>query len=302
MCLAVAASALMLATTALAAAPTAATGIARPVTATTATLTGTISPNGQATTYRFEYGTTTAYDSVTADQTTTTHTSVSATVGNLTPGTTYHYRLMITSPAGAKAGSDKTFTTPAAISLAAAPGVITPGKATTLSGQLTSANPAGVKVTLQQDPAPFHVFDLTNVATATTDASGKFTFSQAPTANTDYRVTADNPRAFSPIVTVKVPLRVVLAVSTTNVKRGKSVTFSGSVTPPRDGLAARIQKLVNGHWRTIKTTLLAASRDPQISTFKTAVRVRTRGRYRAFVAGGVANLAGTSGSYTIRVH
>jgi hypothetical protein len=65
---------------------------------------------------------------------------------------------------------------------------------------------------------------------------------------------------------------------------------------------ARIQKLVNGHWRTVKTTLLATSKNPEVSTFKTAIRVRARARYRAFVAGDARNLAGTSGGYTIRVH
>jgi hypothetical protein len=299
----------MLATTALAAtpiaAPTAATGPARPVTDTTATLTGTINPNGQATTYHFEYGTTTTYGSVTADQTTEateSQTAASATVGSLTPGTTYHYRLLITSPAETKPGADRSFTTRAGISLAPAPGVITTGQQTTLSGQLIAANRAGVKVTLKADPAPFNAYELIPVATATTDATGRFTFSQAPTANTEYRVTADNPYAFSAIVTAMVRLRVALAVSTTNVKRGKSVTFRGSATPPRNGQVARIQKLVNGHWRTVKTTLLAASKDPQVSTFKTAIRVRARARYRAFVAGDARNLAGTSGGYTIRVH
>ena len=303
--LAIAASALTMATTASAAAPTAATGPARSVTGTTATLTGTIDPNGQATTYRFEYGTSRAYGSVTPDQTTAatqTKTAAAATVGSLTAGTTYHFRLVITSPAGTKAGGDKTFTTSAGISLGTSPGVITFGKQTILSGQLTAGNAAGVKLTLEQDPAPFNVSEFKNVTTATTDATGKFTFTQAPTTNTNYRVTARNPDASSVIVTVKVRLRVALAVSSTSVKRGKRVTFSGSVTPPRNGQVVRIQKRVNKHWRTVKTTLLAASSDPQVSTFKTSIRVRARSRYRAFVAGDAANAAGASGGQTIRVH
>ena len=52
--------------TAFAGAPAAATGAASAVTATTATLNGTCHPNKESTTYRFEYGTTTAYGSQTA--------------------------------------------------------------------------------------------------------------------------------------------------------------------------------------------------------------------------------------------
>jgi hypothetical protein len=46
------------------AAPTVTTGTASSVTSTTATISGTVNPNGAATTYQFQYGTTTGYGSV----------------------------------------------------------------------------------------------------------------------------------------------------------------------------------------------------------------------------------------------
>ena len=53
--------------TALAATPTATTGSAKNITATTATLTGTVDPNHIATNFHFEYGRTTTYGSGTPD-------------------------------------------------------------------------------------------------------------------------------------------------------------------------------------------------------------------------------------------
>jgi hypothetical protein len=305
-CLAIVTTALLLPVTASAAAPTAATGAAKSVTATSATLTGTLNPNGQATTYRFEYGPTATYGSTTPDQGPTAaskgNMAVSAGVGSLTPGATYHFRLVVTNPAGVKPGRDKTFTTSAGISLAAAPRTITFGRQTVLSGQLTSAKPGGVKITLEQDPAPFNVSEFKNVTTATTDATGKFTFSQAPTTNTAYRVTAKNPDASSSTVTVRVRMRVTLTVSTTRPKRGKTVTFSGSVAPQHNGQLVRIQKRVGKRWRTVTSTVLAASTDPQVSKFRKRVRIRANGVYRAFVAGDVSNAAGASRRKVIRVH
>jgi uncharacterized protein (TIGR02145 family) len=64
---------------------------------TTATLNGTVNCSGLSTTVTFEYGTTTSYDStVTASQSPVTGDgirNVSADISNLTPFTTYHFRV-----------------------------------------------------------------------------------------------------------------------------------------------------------------------------------------------------------------
>ena len=87
----------------------AATGI----TDTAATLNGSVNANGSSTTVSFEYGLTTAYG------TRRRHSrvrhrhhrhGVSATLGGLLPGTTYHYRVVATSGRHG-AGEDLTFTT-----------------------------------------------------------------------------------------------------------------------------------------------------------------------------------------------
>jgi hypothetical protein len=61
-----------------------------------------------------EYGTTTAYGSVTTVQalaTTTAQTPVSAVLGGLLPGTIYHFRLVASNADGTTDGADHTFTT-----------------------------------------------------------------------------------------------------------------------------------------------------------------------------------------------
>ena len=96
------------------AAPVAVTGSATSVTVTSATLNGTVDPNGRATTWYFEYGTSTSYGSKTADKSAgsgTSTTSVSAPVSGLTRGRLYHYRLVATSDAGTSRGADQTFST-----------------------------------------------------------------------------------------------------------------------------------------------------------------------------------------------
>ena len=98
-------------------APTATTSAASSVTATGARLNGKVDPNGRATTYLFEYGTTTSYGTKTSSSSAgsgSNSTNVSKTVSGLKAGTTYHFRIVATSDAGSVAGADQVFTTQSA--------------------------------------------------------------------------------------------------------------------------------------------------------------------------------------------
>jgi hypothetical protein len=81
-----------------------------------ASLTGEATAEIGPVTYQFEYGTTTAYGSLAPDPAAQAdEPTVSADIPGLTPGTEYHYRLVVKNSAGKTAeGSDKTFTTKAA--------------------------------------------------------------------------------------------------------------------------------------------------------------------------------------------
>jgi hypothetical protein len=99
----------------LAQAPLVTTGPAKWETSATTTLTGTVNPNGLATTVQFEYGTTTAYGTVKSvtlsPNNGATEKSVSVDLGTLTAGTTYRYRISATNAIGTTVGEDRTFVT-----------------------------------------------------------------------------------------------------------------------------------------------------------------------------------------------
>jgi phosphodiesterase/alkaline phosphatase D-like protein len=95
-------------------APDVTTGDATNVGPTTATLTGRVNPRGRATSYVFDYGTTTSYGSRTAATSAGSGGSTvnaSANVTGLAPGTRYHYRLVAFSDVATINGADRTFTT-----------------------------------------------------------------------------------------------------------------------------------------------------------------------------------------------
>lgn len=75
---------------------------------------GSVNPLGTATDYYFEYGTSTAYGSATAPLSAgggVDPVTVSTSVNGLTPGTTYHVRLVATSSIGTTHGDDQAITT-----------------------------------------------------------------------------------------------------------------------------------------------------------------------------------------------
>jgi hypothetical protein len=94
--------------------PTATTLAATLLAAAAAQLNGSVNPNGTSTTYYFEYGTTASYGTQTTSASAgsgSTALSVSATLSGLTPGTTYHFRIVATNGAGVASGTDLTFVT-----------------------------------------------------------------------------------------------------------------------------------------------------------------------------------------------
>jgi hypothetical protein len=96
--------------------PTAATLAATDVTATSATLNGTVTANHLCgVTAAFQWGTNTYYGNVTPGTNfcyTADNWPLSASLTGLTPGTTYHFRALAAFEVGPFCGSDQTFTTP----------------------------------------------------------------------------------------------------------------------------------------------------------------------------------------------
>jgi endonuclease/exonuclease/phosphatase family metal-dependent hydrolase len=83
---------------------------------TTTTLNATINPNGFATTWKIELGTTTAYGLTSFSQTIAAgrvNADVAFNVAGLAPGTIYHFRVVTQNSVGTSVGTDRTFTTAA---------------------------------------------------------------------------------------------------------------------------------------------------------------------------------------------
>jgi len=94
-------------------APAVQTGDASAITANTVTLEGTVAPNGDTTTYHFDYGKTPDYGLSTADGELSGNDVVPVTVDldNLTPNAEYHYRLVAANSVDIVEGLDATFNT-----------------------------------------------------------------------------------------------------------------------------------------------------------------------------------------------
>jgi hypothetical protein len=122
--------------------PAVVTGAPTEVTSTSATLNGTVTPNGTATSYAFVYGTTrySAHTAVGSAGSGNASVAVSAHVEDLTAATTYHARLVAFSRKGLDIGADVAFATLAApipVPVPPAPGPTPPAPELTPSSALS---------------------------------------------------------------------------------------------------------------------------------------------------------------------
>lgn len=299
--LAICALGLAVPASALAAGPTASTGSAKNVTATSATLTGTVDPNHNATNFHFEFGRNTGYGSRTPDaptDATKRSQPVSQGVTGLAPSTTYHFRIVATTSGNTVLGKDQSFKTPApppnSVTVAPNPATTVFGGTTVLSGQLTGPQNAGVTITLQQQPFPFTAA-FQNVTTAPTDNAGNFSFTVTPIVNTHYQVQArTNPRVTSPVTTATVAYATSVHTKTKRIGKSKRVKFTGTVVPAHDGAVVLIEKLGhNGVFNKVAQTVLLHSTLPQ-SGYSRTIRIHKSGTFRVHVLGDPSRADGFS--------
>jgi hypothetical protein len=186
---------------------------------------------------------------------------------------------------------------PKSVTITAAPATVTFGHAVTISGTTSPAT----GVTLRSDTFPFGG-SFAQVATATSNAAGAYSFTVKPSEITHYRVSAkSHPTAQSPIATVSVRWRVTRTVSTRTPKRGSRVRFSGSVYPAHAGAKAQLQRRTASGYRTVRTATLTAATTTR-SHYSLRIRVKRSGTYRVHVAADSAHLAGNSRRDTLKVH
>ncbi len=221
--------------------PAATTSAATEITLNGATLNATVDPQGAATTYRFEYGTSDSYGLATAEKDAGSGDNpvkVSVPVTGLTSDTTYHLRIVATNAAGITRSSDRTFRT---LPTARAPAVSTSSagsvkaNTTTLRGSL---DPRSQKTTYRFE------FGLTKSYGATTpdgsaEGSGSRTVTAPITGLTPYttyhyRLVATNAtgttrggdRSFR---TLRAPTSITLGATANPITWGDKVTLTGQV-------------------------------------------------------------------------
>jgi len=221
--------------------PSATTNAATNITATAATLNGTVNPNGATvSSCQFQWGTTTNYGNTTACAQTvgsgTSGVSVSASLTALTQDTTYHYRIVATNAGGTSDGTDRTFATctnpPTVTGVSPSSGRAGGGTVVDITG----SNLAGAtEVEFGSTPAASYTVETDNLIAATspggsgtvdvtvttpfgtspTNAGDRFTFIPAPLA----------PPVGPPAVIALAP----------TVEGSSGAAFSGAVNP--EGLA-----------------------------------------------------------------
>ena len=187
---------------------------------------------------------------------------------------------------------------PGNLTLAAQPNPVVFGRSVTLSGKLTGPNSDGKTVNLQADPFPFDSFS--NVASATTNATGDYSLTQKPTVNTRYQ--AKQGGNDSAVVTVLVRPAVRLRLSDSTPARGQRVRFSGRVCPEHDGATLSIQRRFRTGYRTVKRTTLRDVPGSTCSSYKRRFRVFRDGRYRSVIAAHADHATGRSRSRRVDVH
>ena len=280
------------ATAAAAEKPVVASGAATGIEQTTVVLNGTVTPKGAATTYYFQYGTSTLYGAVTPAGTVAAgsgRVKVSAAVSGLAPVTTYHYRLVAQNSQGVARGSHRTFKTkkvPLGFSFAATPNPVAAGGATTLTGVLTGTDGPDRRIVVKSNPWPYTQGFLPIGNELVTNADGSFSVPVLSVpVNTQFRVEmVARPEIVSTPLTVAATLGVTRRVKVTRGERRGRLRFRGRISPAVDGEQVLIQKLrlSDGVWLTVAETFARNAGDA-FSRYRKTIRQRRGGRYRVLV-------------------
>jgi hypothetical protein len=238
---------------ALAVAPKATTGGAKNISYATATVSGTINPGGEASSYYFQYGPTRAYGGQTGIG--------SAGVGDkgverlenlsgLQPLTVYHYRVVAVNAAGTSLGKDRTFQTtkvPLSLSILSSPNPVVWGGPLVVQGTLSGTGNAGRQVILQGRPWPFTApfAPLGNGEVTTATGGFSFTLLGNATSMQFQVVTTTKPVIASLVTTENVAVRVSSHLARTH-RHGFARVY-GTVSPAEDGAQVGILRITHGH-------------------------------------------------------
>lgn len=257
---------------------------------TSATIGGSIVPDGHATSWYVQYGTTPSYvaDSPVRHLGASMATiGVAAPIAKLTANTTYHFRLVARNADGTAVGGDAVFTTPGP-TLSSSAGAVDFGRAVTLSGSVpTPAANENVSVYERDATSPSFV----EIATVLTGAGGTWSYSLTPRIGATYEAMWD--AELSPTVGVGVSPSVLFRARAD----GRVVTHVAGAAS-FVGHVVRLQRWEHGAWRSVSTRRLnhdsAAAFRPTLPAGSSRLRVFLSG-YQA----GPGYLPGTSAVHVL---
>lgn len=257
-------------------------------TATSARLSALVDPNGAATAYHVEWGTTPSFGRSTPDQTLPAGTRavpVTVALDELPSYRRIYWRVVATNVAGVKRSGRTSFTTaraPSGVTLSVLPAVTTWSRSVSIGGRVQGAGVNGLGVALQQTSFPFDA-GYHQVATARTNRHGEFRFPERPVfLATRFRaVTLSAPELASPELRIRVRARV--ALHRTHRKR-RSLRLEGHVNPGLPtGQAKLLRRTRSGAWRSVAIAALTPQ-DEVRSNYAFEVRRQRRAkRYRVVV-------------------
>lgn len=158
-----------------------------------------------------------------------------------------------------------------------------------VNGQLKGDDQGAQLVTLQESPFPFTTW--TDVAQATTDYAGYYSFKRHPGVTTHYRTVWNGQVISDHEVQVTVAPRIRLAASGAG---RTAVRFNGTFAPALPGQSVAIQRRsAGGAWTTVVNARLHSG-----TTFRGRLRARKPMVLRAFFATDGEHLDGFSNAVT----
>lgn len=231
--------------------PAVRTGPAENVGATTVTLTGSTDPRGRATTWWFEYGTTTRYGSRTPSRSAGSSAGsrpVAEALSGLAAGAVYHYRLVARSDAGTSRGARASFTT-VGITLDAPALRVVYGRRIMLTGTVPTKRAGEPVAVLAQQ---FGEASFRTVATVTTAADGRWRYLAKPTIRTSYAASWNRGRSLAAVVAVRP------AVTLRRTATGLFSTRVAGARPFAGRLVQLQRRTAAGRWVTVRRVRLNA--------------------------------------------
>ena len=268
----------------------------------------TADPNGQATSVRFEYGTSTRYGTFTESVSAGSGdrgVPVSIALSGLKPNTRYHFRAVATNPTGSARSLDRSFRTPrepTGISLTLTPSRVVWGGGVTVLGRVAGTSVSGTPVALERRDFPFSAAFRQVGGTRAASRDGRLRLElPAVFVTTQLRVvTRTRVVVSSAVRTASSALKVGASTRASGRRRSR---IQGSIWPRVPAGRVSLQKRSpRGHWAVVArkaTQPLDANRSRYRFTVRRGKRAATY-RVVALARDGGAHVPGRSREVRVR--